>query len=399
MDLAVGLITAALGIGIYVLAKESRSAKLFSLICFSVSIWSLFVSINTFPLFTESTAFTFKFSYFLAATLGTQFVIFSILYPRDQKVGSRIVYGVILIEIILLYLISFTDLIISQPTISLEGNHVGWGYGPLWFIFDVYFSGCWLYGIYNLYKKIGQDEEKFSRRNLQFMLLAFIVGLIPPSITGIILPRIGIFEYNWSNPLSSLLWISIIAYSIIRYHLFSIKLIAIQLVTFSFWIFMLIRIFFAANRQELFIEVGILSISVILGITLIRSVLHEIKQRERIEGLVKDLKGAYANVKDLNDHLEQKVEAQTREVRASYEVEKRARQELLKLNETKNHFIGMAQHQLRTPVTGVKWQLEAILGDLSRKDNEEIREELEALAGSVKILTTTINKVTDIAEE
>ncbi|MEK7609739.1 MAG: hypothetical protein AAB470_01300 [Patescibacteria group bacterium] len=75
---------------------------------------------------------------------------------------------------------------------------------------------------------------------------------------------------------------------------------------------------------------------------LIRSTLKEIKQREHIEQLARDLEYAYAEVKDLNEHLEMKVTEQTKEITRAYEVEKKARGELEKLDETKNELITAA---------------------------------------------------------
>ncbi|MDE1975357.1 MAG: hypothetical protein KGI49_02505, partial [Patescibacteria group bacterium] len=59
-------------------------------------------------------------------------------------------------------------------------------------------------------------------------------------------------------------------------------------------------------------------------------------------------------------HLEQKVAEQTADVRRAYEVEKRARAELEDLNRKKDIFITQTQHNLRTPLTSIKWALETL---------------------------------------
>lgn len=76
-------------------------------------------------------------------------------------------------------------------------------------------------------------------------------------------------------------------------------------------------------------------------------------------------------VKDLNAHLEQRIDAATRELRNS-------NAQLQKLDEAKDEFISMASHQLRTPLTSIKGYISMIMdGDVGKisKDQQHILEE------------------------
>jgi len=131
-------------------------------------------------------------------------------------------------------------------------------------------------------------------------------------------------------------------------------------VTFSLWVFVLIRLFLAKTLSEIIIELILLLITVILGLLLIRDVFQEIHQRERIESLATQLQTANTTLSDLNANLAAKVAEQTKEIRHAFDLEKQARRDLEKLNETKDQFIMITQHHLRTPVTSIRWNLEAI---------------------------------------
>ena len=80
---------------------------------------------------------------------------------------------------------------------------------------------------------------------------------------------------------------------------------------------------------------------------------------------------AVQEVKDLNESLEQRISAATKELR-------RSNAELQKLDEAKDEFISMASHQLRTPLTSIKGYISMIMeGDVGKvsKDQAHLLEE------------------------
>jgi len=71
------------------------------------------------------------------------------------------------------------------------------------------------------------------------------------------------------------------------------------------------------------------------------------------------------DVKDLNAHLEQRIESATRELRIS-------NAQLQKLDEAKDEFISMASHQLRTPLTSIKGYISMLMdGDVGKVSKEQ----------------------------
>lgn len=262
----------------------------------------------------------------------------------------------------------------------------------------IYFAYIVIYFCVVLYKILKKllKSRGLERDQIEIIFISICVSCVVGVTCNLILPTLGIYRFMWIGPFFSIYMVSTIAYAIAQYQLFDIKVIAIEFVTLALWIFILIRIFLATNTREVWIEIILLLITVAFGVLLIRSVLHEIEQRKKIENLASSLRTAYDNLENLNKNLEQKVREQTKEIRASYEVEKKARLELEKLGETKDQFIMISQHHLRTPITGIRWQIQAMLSGAYGNLNPEMKQALNDTNISVERLTHIINEFLDI---
>jgi len=85
-------------------------------------------------------------------------------------------------------------------------------------------------------------------------------------------------------------------------------------------------------------------------------------------------------VKDLNAHLEQRIDSATKELRAS-------NAQLQKLDEAKDEFISMASHQLRTPLTSIKGYVSMLMeGDVGKVSPEQKHLLSEAFISSERMV-------------
>jgi len=85
-------------------------------------------------------------------------------------------------------------------------------------------------------------------------------------------------------------------------------------------------------------------------------------------------------IKELNGHLEQRVDAATKELR-------RSNAQLQKLDEAKDDFISMASHQLRTPLTSIKGYLSMMIeGDIGKITPEQTKVLNEAFMSSERMV-------------
>ena len=170
-----------------------------------------------------------------------------------------------------------------------------------------------------------------------------------------------------------------VAYAVVRYGLYKAKVIAAEILTVILGLLFVVSLLGPKNA---FLQVTVLVGFGILAFLLIRSSLSEVRLS--------------AQLKDLNEHLEQKVAEQTVEIRHAYEVEKKARIELEELDKAKDQFILTTQHHLRTPLTIIKGYL-SVLGD-DRNLSDTSRSNLEKVFNSTETLSKFINDLLQITE-
>ncbi|MGB4762304.1 MAG: ATP-binding protein [Candidatus Saccharimonas sp.] len=93
-------------------------------------------------------------------------------------------------------------------------------------------------------------------------------------------------------------------------------------------------------------------------------------------------------VRDFNEHLEQRVDAATRELRSS-------NKRLLEMDTTKDEFVSMASHQLRTPLTSVKGYISMVLdgdvGQISASQRQLLEEAFTSSERMVHLIGDFLN--------
>jgi len=141
-------------------------------------------------------------------------------------------------------------------------------------------------------------------------------------------------------------------YAIIKHHLFNIRVIATELFTLALWVVLLVRIFLSDNVSDLTTNIAVFSAVVIVGALLVRSVIKEVKQKEKIQEIGKELERAYV-------------------------IEKKANIELQNLDKYKNDFLRQVQHDLKNPLTVIMGYIDLLLsgnfGKVPQKGQEILK--------------------------
>jgi signal transduction histidine kinase len=136
----------------------------------------------------------------------------------------------------------------------------------------------------------------------------------------------------------------------------------------------------ANSPQEIVINVIIFIIVLLFGVLLIRSVIREVKQKEQMEKLAKEIKVAYEVEK--NAHL----------------VEKKAREELETLDMAKDQFLLAIEHHLRTPLTAMLGYSDLLLNGTVGKQPKKVTDIVEKFQTSTKSLIKMANDFLDVTQ-
>ena len=132
------------------------------------------------------------------------------------------------------------------------------------------------------------------------------------------------------------LYVVFISYAILKHHLFDVRVITAEIFALAICVVLLAKLLLSNGFYDYLINCGMLAVAAVFGLLLVRSVIHEVEQKNKIEAMSVDVKKAY-------------------------EVEKKAKEELERLDEAKSQFMMATQHHLRTPLTALKGYLSLTL--------------------------------------
>ncbi len=371
----VAIIIASLGLVIYVGSKE-YSSRVFVVCVVFVTMWitgvGLLLSVNDH----QFALFIARANYYLGNLIAISFLYFFLVFPDNTKTSYRIRLLLLISQIILLYVFIFTDKIIENVEHVNYTAHWIWTYGELSYLFELIFIGSFTFGIirlFSIYKKI---NNVFITNNLRMMMLIIIVGSIPPTLMCIILPRFGYFNLNWFGPITEIVWIPIIAYSIIKYRQMNVRAVIAEVVAVAMTLLFFINIFL--NTQTNILTRSILFlVFIFLAIYLINISIQNARNNDELQLL--------------NIRLHNLVDEKIIDVKKAYDSEQKTKRDLEKLNETKDQFIMLTQHNLRIPVNNIKSNLDTLSSNLDAVTHPTRRDLITNINYSVDRLIGIVN--------
>jgi signal transduction histidine kinase len=261
----------------------------------------------------------------VATPLLFYFTYLTSIYVIQKEMNYKIVSIVLLLfAAFLSFATAFTNLIIEGVKFTNGNLDIIYGVGFYPFLFVIF--------IFMVSTLVPLFRGKLTKSSSVF-LVGVIIFYVANLIFNIALPVfLGVTYLYYLGDYSTIFLLGFTAYAIIQHELFDIKVIVTEALTVVIWIVLFTKLFVSQSITEAVIDIFTLGLVVIFGIWLIRSVIREVHQRERLQELTGKLK---------------------------------------ELDKQKDEFISMAAHELRSPMTAIKGYISMILhgdtGDIPEK--------------------------------
>jgi len=360
----------ALGLGVFVILHNwrARTNQLYFLIVIAISIWALSYWQWLTSTSTETALFwirTLSIGSSLIPIFYFHWVVSLLGLNEQQKNVVRLVY----VLAFLFLLFSFSDLFVKEVRPKM--------FFPFWpdpgIIYHFYlFFAYIILVIYslNLLIKRYKKAPREGKRQIIYVIAGSIVAFGGGITNFFLWYDIPIPPYG--NFLVAL-YPFLFGYATVKHRLFNIRVIATELFTLAIWAFLFIKILLSATTTDLVINTSLLIIVVFFGILLVRSVNKEVRQREKMEKMAKELEKAY-------------------------EVEKKAKIKIQELDEAKTQFLMATQHHFRTPLTSMRGYIDLILGGTYGKISPKVKEAIKKLETSTTRLVRIVNELLDVSQ-
>ena len=293
-------------------------------------------------------------------------------------------------------IVANTGLLVNERNYPRSWGSLWPGRGLFFDFFPVFFLGCFLISFLLLHKAIsGKGVSAEARQQIEIVNWSLYISSLGGSTFWLLWYEVPIPALSgWFVPL----YILGLFYSITRFKLFNIKVIVAELSTIVIWMLLFAGMFNAHEKTEIIYHTITFIFALFFGILTIRSVISEVKQKDHLEQITKELDRANKNLTDLNIHLEERVRQQTADVSKAYEVEKKARIELEDLNRAKDQFLLATQHHLRTPLTIMKGYLLAFLSKKRKLDLKTKEDYVEKTLNATNRIVKLVNELLDVSQ-
>jgi signal transduction histidine kinase len=296
------------------------------------------------------------------------FILFLTEYLKSVLTLNRTVLSTFLIFGVIVWVLSLTPFIIADvktlPHSAGFFEGVALDYGSLFYFVIVYYLASFFYILF-LMVAGHRNAPKKTKIQMRYFFVGTMLFAFFGLITNLILPAFNIFTFNGVGPLFSTVLVAFISYAILKHGFLNVKVIGTELFIFFIWFFILIRTIISDTPQDQVINGSLLLLTIVAGIFLIRSVKIEVRQREEIEKLAKDLQ--IANTR------------------------------LNKISMLKTEFVSLATHQLRSPLTAIKGYVSMILEGSYGPVNEQMKEPLKRVFNSTGTLTQVVQDFLDVS--
>ncbi len=226
--------------------------------------------------------------------------------------------------------------------------------GPLMFVLIAFYILCIAISTVLLTRRVRASVDKSDRHQAEIISFGLIIGLTLGGTRFV--PWYGfdspllVYMAAGATPLIAVA----VFYSIKRYKLFNIELVVAQFLIFALWTFTFFRMLLDKTTATAIPDLGLFVAVLVLGIYLLRSIITEIRTQ-----------------KDLAQ---------------------------LTIERVKSEFVTIAAHQLRTPLTAIRWAFSSLSPkEVENSFSEEQRRMIELGRGAADNMAFIVNDLLNVA--
>ena len=350
-----------MGILVYFHDQKSVSSRLFFFMSLSTVLWSL---ANYFSLNAGSNLLLFwiRMVLFFAAPHAVLFFLFIYNFPGRNLKMQKLPFGSMLFLLALTMGATLSPFVFSR--VDIIQNQAIPIVGPLMPLFALLVIGSLVFGLILILKKYIEARD-VERTQWKYMLVGVSLSYFLLITTNFLLVVMFSNTYFVTfGPLFMLPAVLGMGYAIMRHRLFNIKAIATEILTFAILSISLFEVLVSKNILELILRIIFFGLFFIFGIFLIKSVLREVEQREKLEVLTKELETANKKLKELD--------------------------------KLKSEFLSFASHQVKAPMTAIKGFASLIIDGNYGQVSEKIKEVIEKIKDSTDRMIMLVNNLLDL---
>lgn len=351
--------------------KKTRNIYYFLGFILSIFIWVV-TTLFLYVLDGKALLIDVHLIYFGPAFIPMFMILFIKTFPKEKLGYSKLKLSLFLFFPVFFSILSLIPNAIIKNVVVVNEYSRYFIFGKLYWFYFIYICIYFIFVLYLMVEKylILKGREK---NQIEMIFLNLAIGSFVGVITTLIMSTFGNYSLFWVGSFYSGHLVIAIFYGIVRYGLFDIKLIATEFITLTTWILLFVKILFDKTSTDRLVDSIILSLIIISGIMIIKTVTKEIVLREKDDILVD-------NITVLNQKLE------------------KTNADLKVLDQKKSEFMSLATHQLRAPLTAMKGYSSMILdGTFGKIQNPEIEAAVNKISRSTTDLTMIVEDYLNIS--
>lgn len=360
MDIAlmiiIGSVLANLILAGVILFNNSRSKSVvyFFIMVAGITGWIYSNYLSNFATDYTLAFFWNKMIFATTAIFAWAFSIFAQYFPDDREIKKRniVIPSILCLGVVIVSLSQYLVVDISFEE-NVSSIVFGWGI----YVYIVFFLGSLAYSFFKIVSNYFKTKNPQIKKSIAALFWIIGLFLFFSIATNLLLPVL-LNNFNLTNlaPVYTIFFVYGIAWLILRFKFLNIKSVATEILAVFLTSIMFTEIFQSKSPLELFFRFVVFLVVLVFSVLIIRSVLREIRQRQEMEQLNKelaktisklnktaaDLASANKDIKAKNIHLE-------------------------KLLKMRSEFLDIASHQLKTPISVIRSTLSMFAdGDMDK---------------------------------